>query len=716
MTNETFKDIEKLESDLWEAADNLRANSKLTSSDYFMPVLGVIFLRHAANRFEMADRQIKEDQASGKMPKRKVVPADYHRRRALWLPEQAQYDWIMQQAAVSGTDLPRLVSEAMTAIEDGFEPLKGVLPKDYGIFETTVLEDLMRLFNSEQIKQATGDVFGRIYEYFLAKFSIQKAHDNGEFFTPSSLVQTIVNVIEPDHGIVFDPAAGSGGMFVQSSHFIEHEGEDTTKRVVFYGQEKNRDTIRIAKMNLAVHGLEGKIAEAITYYQDEHTLVGKCDFVMANPPFNVDLVDAEKIKGDPRLPFGLPGVTKTSGKNGQARKGKVSNGNYLWISYFWSYLNEKGRAGFVMSSQASSAGHGEKDVRQKIVETGDVDVMISIRSNFFYTRTVPCELWFFDRGKSTDRQDKVLMLDARNVYRKVTRKIYDFSPEQMRNLAAIIWLYRGQRERFLSLVRDYLGRVCTEIATIPAALDFLDATLTDLRERFGRLGDAVTKHAELDAEKRQSLKDGVTQLTEAIRLYQTDRKKLLSDLAAFGRQYAKALPSDNKPQHAARRTFDPHAEAIRGLIKQVDLLYKLVSRIGDLGAELAADEAISAVYVRRDTARLVKRFDEERKAAVEQLKHAVYFHRQVIWLQDRFPEAKLQAVPGLVKLVDRKDIEAADWSLTPGRYVGVAPAEEDPDFDFEEALREIHIELNDLNTEAAQLATTIRKNFEELGV
>jgi len=213
-------------------------------------------------------------------------------------------------------------------------------------------------------------VFGRIYEYFLAKFSIQKAHDNGEFFTPSSLVQTIVNVIEPDRGTVFDPACGSGGMFVQSSHFIEHEGGDTARKVVFYGQEKNRDTIRIAKMNLAVHGLEGKIAEAITYYQDEHTLVGKCDFVMANPPFNVDLVDAVRANEDKRrLPFGLPGVNKAK---------KVSNGNYLWISYFWSYLNEKGRDGFVMSSQASSAGHGEKEVRQRIVETGDVDVMISI--------------------------------------------------------------------------------------------------------------------------------------------------------------------------------------------------------------------------------------------------------------------------------------------------------------------------------------------------
>jgi type I restriction enzyme M protein len=322
---------------------------------------------------------------------------------------------------------PGWLPRPWTAIEAEFKPLDGVLPEAYGIFEPKVLEDLMRLFNSAQIKQATGDVFGRIYEYFLAKFSIQKAHDNGEFFTPSSLVQTIVNVIEPDHGTVFDPACGSGGMFVQSSHFIEHEGGDTARRVVFYGQEKNRDTIHIAQMNLAVHGLEGKIAEAIIYYQDEHTLVGKYDFVMGNPPFNVDLVDAERIKSDPRLPFSLPGVNKDK---------KVSNGNYLWISYFWGYLNDKGRAGFVvMSSQASNAGHSEKEVRKKIVETGDVDMIISIRSNFFYTRTVPCELWFFDRAKPTERKDKVLMLDARQVYRKVTRTIYDFSPEQMQNLS-----------------------------------------------------------------------------------------------------------------------------------------------------------------------------------------------------------------------------------------------------------------------------------------
>ena len=588
MNSDAFKDIEKLEADLWEAADNLRANSKLTSSDYFMPVLGVIFLRHAANRFDSAHRQIEADQASGKMPKRKVLPADYIARRSLFLPEKARYDWIMQQAAVSGADLPKLVTEAMTAIEADFEPLQGVLPKDYGIFESKVLEDLLRTFNSDQVKQATGDVFGRIYEYFLAKFSIQKAHDNGEFFTPSSIVQTIGNVIEPDHGTVFDPACGSGGMFVQSSHFIEHEGGDTAKRAVFYGQEKNRDTIRIAKMNLAVHGLEGKIAEAISYYQDEHSLAGKCDFVMANPPFNVDLVDAERIKGDPRLPFGLPGVNK---------KKKVGNGNYLWISYFWSYLSDEGRAGFVMSSQASSAGHGEKEVRQKIVETGDVDVMISIRSNFFYTRTVPCELWHFDRAKPPERKDKVLMLDARNVFRKVTRKINDFSPEQMQNLAAIVWLYRGQKERFLGLVKGYLGRVGHRgrgpyrRRSRRSKRHSVTCAGASMPSRTRSQGTVISK----PKRSRRSPMPSPSCVRRPSSTRSTPRSSSRAS-PPTARSTLRRCPTRTKPNTRARKAFDPSAEAIRGLVKQVDLLYKLAARVADLGADLAADDAISAAY------------------------------------------------------------------------------------------------------------------------
>jgi type I restriction enzyme M protein len=378
----SLENIAQMESTLWEAADQLRANSKLTSSEYCMPVLGVIFLRHATNRYDAAKQAMEADQAAGKIPKRGLVKADFLKRRALMLPDKARYDELLRLP--KGTDLGRALIDAMDAIEDQFDPLKGQLPKEYSQFEGGLLENLLRIFDRDELRTASGDVFGRIYEYFLMKFAMQGAQDNGEFFTPPSLVQTIVNVIEPNHGTVFDPACGSGGMFVQSSHFIEQHGQDTSKTVTFYGQEKTATTIRLAKMNLAVHGLEGDIREANTFYEDVHPIFGKCDFVMANPPFNVDMVDAEKVKDDRRLPFGLPGVNK--GK-------KVSNGNYLWISYFHSYLGPKGRAGFVMSSQASSAGHGEAEVRRKLVETGDVDVMIGIRSNFFYTRTVPCELW-----------------------------------------------------------------------------------------------------------------------------------------------------------------------------------------------------------------------------------------------------------------------------------------------------------------------------------
>ncbi len=708
-------DLTKFENDLWAAADNLRANSKLTSSDYFMPVLGIIFLRHAANRFEAATRQIAEDQSSGKMPKRKIVAADYIRRRALFLPEAARYDTIMERATTDPGGLPKLVTEAMTSIEADFEPLAGVLPKDYGIFEPKVLEELMRLFNSEQIKRATGDVFGRIYEYFLAKFSIQKAHDNGEFFTPSSLVQLIVNVIEPDHGNVFDPACGSGGMFVQSSHFIEQEGGDAARKVVFYGQEKNRDTIRIAKMNLAVHGLEGKIAEAITYYQDEHTLVGNCDFVMANPPFNVDLVDAERIKTDTRrLPFGLPGVNKDK---------RVSNGNYLWISYFWSYLSDKGRAGFVMSSQASSAGNDEKTVRQKLVETGDVDVMISIKGGFFYTRTVPCELWHLDRNKPADRKDQVLMLDARSIGQlmKGSRKVHEFTPEQLRNLTAIVWLYRGQRARFLALVGDYFEKHAAECAAVPERLSAFATALAALDAPCASLAEAVKGSPDLDEETRRGFAGLLDELRDARASCAADAKALLTALSAKVKKLTSSPPATNAAQHKAREAFDPLAERAKGLVKQLDQVYKLASRATSSAAELPLPPGEGrgegeASFTPRDLRRLLKDLDTARRALVDQLKLASYFHRQITWLHDRFPGAAMVDVAGLCKVVTREQIAAADWSLTPGRYVGVAPAEVDEDFDFEQAMREIHEELAGLNAEASELAAVIQANLEGLGV
>jgi type I restriction enzyme M protein len=688
-----LSDIEKLERDLWEAADSLRANAHKPSSEYCMPVLGVIFLRHATNRYDVARAEIARDQAAGLMPKRPLNKSDFLKRRALMLPKVARYDELMRLP--KGEDFGAAIVAAMNAIEIEFEPLAGQLPKDYGDFEPEVLENLLRIFDSETLRTASGDVFGRIYEYFLMKFAMQGAQDNGEFFTPPSLVQTIVNVIEPDHGVVFDPACGSGGMFVQTSHFLERRKLDTAHRVTFYGHEKITTTIRLARMNLAVHGLQGDIRDANTYYDDPHQLQGgkplwgNCDFVMANPPFNVDEVDAVKAEKDRRLPLGLPGVNKNK---------KVSNGNYLWISYFHSYLGPNGRAGFVMSSQASSAGHAEAEVRRKLVQTGDVDVMISIRSNFFYTRTVPCELWHLDRGKPAARRDTVLMIDARNVFRKVTRKIYDFSEEQLQNLTSIVWLYRGQQDRFLDLVQSYLDRTLVEAAGIAIRVDAFGAAHKALAEAAGSfLKTLPSGHPvrDLAAERDAALRQIVGQALSPVkpckkRLPLGGQKQLLSELAGL-------------------------ADTCRTLIKNVDLAAKLSARLVD-SAEKDAGARDHDSWDTRAIGRLVKDLDVRRKELADQLKLTVYFERQADWLLSRFPDAEFTAVAGLCRAVTLADIEAADWSLTPGRYVGVAPAEVDDDFDFEQTMRDIHAELSDLNREAALLAARIQGNFEGLGV
>lgn len=699
MIADHMQGLEKFESGLWKIADNLRANSNLASNEYFMPIMGLIFLRHATNRFYEAQAAIEADKRAGRMPDRPLIEADFTRRRALKLPASARFDVIMKTP--KDGNLGAALTAAMEAIEAAFPPLAGQLPKDYGRFEDSVLEEMMRMFDSEGLRSASGDIFGRIYEYFLAEFSKQGAHDGGEFFTPPSIVQTIVNVIEPDHGVILDPACGSGGMFVQSSHFIEDAGQDTMKRVTFYGHEKNETTARLAQINLAVHGLQGTIRagnEAITYYKDPHELAGKCDFVMANPPFNVDEVDAEKVKGDKRLPFGLPGVNKAK---------KVSNANYLWMSYFYSYLNDKGRAGVVMSSQASSAGRDEATVRQKLVETGAVDVMIDIRSNFFYTRAVPCQLWFFDRAKEKHkgRADQVLMLDARRIFRKVSRSVCDFSREQQKNIAAIIWLYRGQQGRFLELVESYLA----EAVALGAKAQ---KPLATYKDALGKLADLMEPFARMKR-RDDPLAGPWDELTSA-------QTTLAVDIDAFGTEAAEQATAwakaarDNAGLNAARTALHPLSDRCRDLTRQIDLAVKLSGRVIDIAVkELAARDADAWNNAEVNKAR--KALEEARAAAVEALRQARYFVKQADWLQDRFPEAVLRDVEGLVKRVDRATIKAHDWSLTPGRYVGVAPEETDEDFDFEEALRAIHIDLKGLNEEAAELAALIARNFEELG-
>jgi type I restriction enzyme M protein len=551
-----------------------------------------------------------------------------------------------------------------------------------------VLGNLLRILNPEELKKADGDIFGRIYEYFLTQFANLKAHDNGEFFTPVSLVSLIANVLEPDHGLVFDPACGSGGMFVQSAHFVERQ-RINPQMLTFKGLEKNPTTIRLAKMNLAVHGLEGDIQKAITYYEDPLALAGKVDYVMANPPFNVDEVDS-KVDGDERLPFGLPGVNKSN---------KVSNGNYLWISYFYSYLNDRGKAGFVMSSQASSAGRDEGKVRQKLIETGTVDIMIAIRSNFFYTRSVPCELWFLNRGKPAELQDKILMIDARNIYRKVNRTINDFSPEQLQNILSIVWLYRSESKRFIDLVVGYCQSIDREYQGSIALLQ-------NYREHLDKLTESLEKFYNLIDEK-----DGTwLELRTASELFKDDIDKY----AGFAPISYNA--DDLETLHEAVRCYHEYSEFSRDLGKQADLVNKLLGRAIERAEKDLGARDSKLWWNSRELNILRKEADTSRQNAIEQLKSVRGFYRHAHWLLERFPDAKLRDVEGLVKVVDREELQANDWSLTPGRYVGVSPEEEDEDFDFEETLREIHLELNDLNSEAIRLADEIAKNFEGLGI
>lgn len=453
--------IRKLESELWESADLLRAGSNLTSNQYCMPVLGLIFLRYAYSRYKMVEAEILKGRPSRGGRVMPVEASDFAAKSALYLPKEAQYDYLLnlpEDVSAAGlvnknghsmNSLGEVVNNAMQLIEDQSEQLVGVLPKSYTEFSDEILSELLRIFNNSALDEVGGDIIGRIYEYFLNKFAKNIASDDGVFFTPKSLVKMIVNIIEPTSGVLLDPACGSGGMFIQSGDFVNAAGMNANNTMTFYGQEKVEYNAQLCLMNMAVHGLTGVIKsgdEANTFYNDTHNLDGCCDYVMANPPFNVDKVKAESCESAKRLPFGMPGVNKNK---------EVGNANYLWISYFYSYLNETGRAGFVMASSATDSQGKDKIIREKLVKTGHVDAMVSVGNNFFYTKSLPCSLWFFDKGKAETIKDKVLFIDARNYYTVVDRTLNEWSEWQLKNMNAIVWLYRGEIDKYSALLDEY---------------------------------------------------------------------------------------------------------------------------------------------------------------------------------------------------------------------------------------------------------------------
>jgi len=413
----------EIEKRLWGAADELRANSRLKASEYSVPVLGLIFLRYADHKFSQAEKELE-----GKDTRRKKVgKSDYQALGVLYLPDEARFNNLLNLP--EGENIGKAINEAMKAVEADNPDLKDVLPKSYNRLDNSTLVELLKLMASIHM-DIKGDAFGKIYEYFLGNFAMSEGQKGGEFFTPTSIVRLIVNIIEPYHGRIFDPACGSGGMFVQSARFVGEHKRNPSAEISVYGEERVSETVRLCKMNLAVHGLAGDIRQGNTYYEDLHTSPGKFDFVMANPPFNVNRVDKERLKDDPRFPFGMP---------------RVDNANYLWIQIFYSTLNDSGRAGFVMANSASDARASELDIRQKLIEDRAVDVMVAIGTNFFYTVTLPCTLFFLDNGKKgTDRKDKVFFLDARHIFRQIDRAHRDFSPQQIEFLANIVRLYRGE--------------------------------------------------------------------------------------------------------------------------------------------------------------------------------------------------------------------------------------------------------------------------------
>ena len=602
--------IRKLEAELWESADLLRAGSKLTSNQYCMPVLGLIFLRYAYSRFKLVEAEILKDRPVRGGRVLPVEASDFASRSALFLPREAQYAYLVElpenipAAGLTNwrgevmNSLGEVVNNAMELVEQQSEQLSGVLPKDYTMFSDELLAELLRIFNNSALDDVGGDIVGRIYEYFLNKFAKNIAQDDGVFFTPKSLVKMIVNVLEPTQGVLLDPACGSGGMFVQTGDFVEHAGMQANNTMTFYGQEKVEYNAQLCLMNLAVHGLTGVVKsgdEANTFYHDAHNLAGCCDYVMANPPFNVDKVKSESAQSAGRLPFGIPSVNKNK---------EFGNANYLWISYFYAYLNERGRAGFVMASSATDSQGKDKDIREQLVQTGHVDVMVSVGNNFFYTKSLPCSLWFFDKGKKEELRDKVLFIDARNYYTVVDRTLNEWNEWQIRNLTAIVWLYRGEVNKYRALVEEYAKTLGNR--DFPAVLE------------------------KLEGQKAQ--------------------------LAAEGKEAAASASRKEK-------------------------------------------KAVEADYA-------------QRIAAVED---CILIAKEAVWLTEKFGEGAYADIPGLCKVATLEEIEAKGYSLTPGAYVGVAPAEDDG-VDFHERMNEIHQELLSLQEESDRLMETISKNWEEMGL
>lgn len=688
------KQLKQLEDDLWAAADNLRANSDLKASEYSTPVLGLIFLKFADINYRRHEEAIlKEYQKLKGSRREKSLNEIAVAKCGFYLPDHARYSHLLNLP--ESQDIAKAIEKAMEAIEEYKPELQGSLPKDeyYRLTrtqETKLLPfDLLRQFDNIP-DDATGDVFGQIYEYFLGKFALSEGQGGGEFFTPRSVVRLMVEIIEPHGGTVFDPACGSGGMFVQSAQFIEKhkkeyeaQGEDTS--VFVSGQEKSSETVKLARMNLAVNGLRGQILQGISYYDDHFGSFGNFDYVLANPPFNVDEVSLSGVEKDPRFnTYGIP-RKKTKAKKSEQGKETVPNANYLWINLFATSLREPdnkhpgGRAALVMANSASDARHSEADIRKTLIENNLIYGMLTLPSNMFYTVTLPATLWFFDKGKTDER---ILFIDARNIFTPIDRAHREFSEEQIQNIAIISRLHKGRSDEFVALVERYfeqgMARLVENQKQVEPVAEQLLAVLDD---KAGKQAVASL----VDTWK------GLAPLQKAWAAYQ---KKHTAKAAA---------DKKNRAQHELRATFDPFFTALHDSLKQID---KAVRR-----HEKALAEAAKQAGKRQSADRATRQLKTALEELHKEVKNAESYFGHIHWLQERFPEAKYENVTGLCKLADLDEVKEQDYSLNPGRYVGVVIEEDGKtEAEFVSDLVSLQDQLNELNNVAGSLHEKIDTN------
>jgi type I restriction enzyme M protein len=661
----TNKQLKRLEDKLWEAANSLRAYGGLKASDYAVPVLGLIFLKFVENKYSQFEAQIQEEFEKDKGTRmERAIEEIALATCGFYLPAEARYDYLLNLPG--DQSMAKALRAAMKGVEEYQDAkFQDVLPTeayfDIEKKKDDILPQLLKTF-SDIPKDASGDVFGKIYEYFLGKFAMSEGQKGGEFFTPTSVVRFIVETIEPYSGKIYDPACGSGGMFVQSATFIRNANQDLSN-IYVCGQEYMGETVRLAKMNLLVNNLRGEIIEVNSYKENPHDSYGKFDYVMANPPFNVKSVKESTVKSDERFyKYGLP-------KNKEKKDDKISDANYLWISLFATSLNEKGRAGFVMPNSASDARNAEYDIRKKIVDSGIVDCMVSMPSNMFLTVTLPATLWFFDKQKvQTERKDKILFLDARNVYRQIDRAHRDWTEEQQQNLATIVRLYRGETKRYLDLIHSYVSKAdkaSDEVTPQKAALEEL---LSSIHSKLKAYTNTTKKEKRSPAKTKALAEANFFEALEAYQLSTPKVNKLVLD--SLSQPIAQtALENDAQKQAAKHIKWNvtQNEYDLEALKKDTNTLIELW-KLADLNAKLKNDK----VWTENDLTRADKKLEEALQAYTEAIEATAYWQENIQWLQKRFPEAKYQDIIGLCKIADRKEyVDEQGYSLNAGRYVGV---------------------------------------------